>query len=175
MPKIVQKERVRTEKEPQEKGTPKGGKGKGQQAADGKNPGKGGPKGGCWNCGGNHYAQNCPKGKGKGGKAVPAYYMGTGSDEDWSTGSGEAVRPLSCIRQVPNFEHENQYGALDDTEEINDATVKDVLLADWIEEALQKHKERENKGAGRDASRTRGKKVREAEMTERADVKIPKG
>ena len=27
---------------------------------------KGGPKGGCWKCGGAHYASNCPKGKGKG-------------------------------------------------------------------------------------------------------------
>ena len=26
---------------------------------------KGGPKGGCWQCGGAHYAQHCPKGKGK--------------------------------------------------------------------------------------------------------------
>ena len=37
---------------------------------DGANAlGKGGPKGGCWTCGGPHYSAQCPhKGNGKGGQ-----------------------------------------------------------------------------------------------------------
>ena len=42
------------------KGEEKGGKGKGEK---GKGKGKG-PKGGCFHCGGPHYARECPK-KGK--------------------------------------------------------------------------------------------------------------
>ena len=39
----------------------------GWDPGDGANAlGKGGPKGGCWHCGGPHYSNQCPKGKGKG-------------------------------------------------------------------------------------------------------------
>ena len=45
----------------------KGGKGDGGKGGFGQGFGKGGPKGGCWVCGGAHYAENCPqKGAGKG-------------------------------------------------------------------------------------------------------------
>ena len=50
-----------------------------------KGGGKGGPKGGCWHCGGPHWASECPnKGGGKGGGLK---YLGTleevKSDERW--------------------------------------------------------------------------------------------
>jgi hypothetical protein len=47
------------------------------QLGKGKSKGKGkGPKGGCFTCGGDHYASECPKGKGKGKgkKAEGGYY-----------------------------------------------------------------------------------------------------
>ena len=48
-------------------GKGKGKKGKGKKGKKGK--GKKGPKGGCYNCGGDHYASDCPK-AGKGGVKV---------------------------------------------------------------------------------------------------------
>ncbi|CAE6944869.1 dcl1 [Symbiodinium sp. CCMP2592] len=42
------------------------GKGKGKEkGGKGKKGGKGGPPGGCYNCGGRHFVRDCPKGKGK--------------------------------------------------------------------------------------------------------------
>ena len=68
------------------KGAPKG-KGKGKEGKGGKGEEKGakgkgkGPKGGCFHCGGPHYARNCPK-KGKGnGKSYPTY--GLHAEENW--------------------------------------------------------------------------------------------
>ena len=45
------------------------GKSKGSEGGGGKGKGKKGPKGGCYNCGGDHYASDCPK-TGKGGVKV---------------------------------------------------------------------------------------------------------
>ena len=58
------------------KGKPAGDKGKGKGPESSKGKGKG-PVGGCWHCGGAHYASDCPraggwgtKGGGKGGKVM---------------------------------------------------------------------------------------------------------
>ena len=64
--------------------------------------GKAGPKGGCWQCGGNHYASNCPKGKGK-GKGVPTYSVHTPWDGEWEEewGAGDSIPSLGCLQVVP--------------------------------------------------------------------------
>ena len=61
----------------QEKGGAKG-KGDGKTGKGGKTGGGKGPKGGCWHCGGDHYASKCPKGA---GRAVPTYAMSS-ADSD---------------------------------------------------------------------------------------------
>ena len=75
--------------------TPKG-KGKGTDSAKGGGKGKGkkGPLyGGCWTCGGDHFAAECPsKGKGKGGKGLNSV------EEEWTGASN--VRSLSHLREV---------------------------------------------------------------------------
>ena len=64
------------------KGRGKGVQGKG--SAKGKGKGKG-PKGGCHECGGEHYARDCPvraqrKGKGKGWESIPPRLLSTERD-----------------------------------------------------------------------------------------------
>ena len=51
----------------------------------GKGNTKGGPKGGCWVCGGNHYSSECPRMKGRGGKGI------NGVDGQEETSKDESV------------------------------------------------------------------------------------
>ena len=83
-------------------------KGKGKDNGKGgsdKGKGKGGGKsgGGCFTCGGNHFARECPKGGGKGGKGkgITCYKCG-----------GQGHRAAQCptvIRAVENEEAEYEY------------------------------------------------------------------
>ena len=66
----------------------------------GKGGGTSSPKGGCFNCGGAHYAANCPKGRNKGGKGVPTYSMNS-SDCEWGS-SAESIPMLGRLSEVPN-------------------------------------------------------------------------
>ena len=74
------------------------GKGKDQPKGGSKGKGKRGPLyGGCWNCGGSHFAAECPvKGGGKGAKGLNAV-------EDWYStewSSAPSVRALSYFSEV---------------------------------------------------------------------------
>ena len=69
--------------------------------------GKGGPKEGCWTCGGNHYQSDCPqssqKGKGKGrSKGKGLGWLGEWQQEeeqqDWHEDG--ALKYLSSLRAV---------------------------------------------------------------------------
>ena len=55
------------------------GKGKGAKTGKGVTKGKGaGPKGGCWNCGGDHYSDSCPNtGKGSINALGQAFNLGS--------------------------------------------------------------------------------------------------
>ena len=83
----------------------KGGKGT-------KGKGKRGPAYGCWNCGGDHYAVDCPtKGKGKGSKGL--YTI----DEDWDNyeAQGPAIKALGRFTSVPTCESSRgEIGSVDD-------------------------------------------------------------
>ena len=71
------------------------GKGKGQfHELSGKSGGKGK---GCFNCGGNHFARECPKGNGK-GKGVVCYTCG-----------GQGHRAAQCPTTIRAVEQEDEY------------------------------------------------------------------
>ena len=75
------------------------GKGKDQAKGGSKGKGKRGPMyGGCWTCGGSHFAAECTaKGGGKGAKGLNAV------EEDWYTADcngAPSVRTLSCLKEV---------------------------------------------------------------------------
>ena len=84
-------------------GTAKG-KGKDQGKGKGKGVsyefgGKGGAKGkGCFNCGGNHFARECPKGVGKGGKGKGVTCFNCG---------GRGHRVAQCPSSVAAVEHDD--------------------------------------------------------------------
>ena len=81
------------------------GKGKGLAKGDGKKgKGKGkGPQTGCWNCGGAHYASDCPTGKSKGkGKASPTYGL-VEEEYDWDWTPPESASPVSEVRQLSSL------------------------------------------------------------------------
>lgn len=81
------------------------GKGKGKSEKGGKNKGKGGSGnggnfGGCYTCGGPHYASECPKGKGKGGgKKGGKKGKGQGNGKaSWSNGKGtKNQHPINSV------------------------------------------------------------------------------
>ena len=98
------------------KGNPKGwieswGKGKGKDAfgaTKGKGQGKAPRYGGCYNCGGAHFASDCPdkgKGKGKQGKSFRSLEESDPNSSWWNLGV------LSCIKEChtcsAHIKHEN--------------------------------------------------------------------
>ena len=90
----------------------------------GKGGGKGGkgPIGGCWVCGGRHYASACPKGGGK-GKGKLSWVGGDQESEWWGSGESEdGSKYLSSLVSIPT---KNRWSVLEraDTEEKEDATV----------------------------------------------------
>ena len=80
------------------------GKGKGAVSGKGGPKGKRGPMfGGCWNCGGDHFAAECPNQKGKGKGIKGLYYM----EEQWDAQSAEGnydVKTLSCLKVIAHDE-----------------------------------------------------------------------
>lgn len=100
---------------PSQKGKGKGAKGKGNntnQQRGGKNGGKDAgkgksraPAGGCWTCGGPHFADACPKGT---GKAMGKGFKGAYNLEQWPT-AGE-------VRQLCQLTTSNRFAALAERE-----------------------------------------------------------
>ena len=104
------------------KGGPKGGKGEapkggksGMGLKGGPKGGKKGPAGGCWTCGGQHFASECPThgGKsGKGGKGGKGFNL---VEQWWPEPS---VRPLCALRSTrPTLNVANRFAALSSDEE----------------------------------------------------------
>ena len=119
---VPAQKRRRTEEEgeePAEEESENPGKG---PAIPSKGKGKGSPKTGCFNCGGNHYASQCPmKGKDKGGKAAKgkggkewftqsrwnSYYPGP-SPQTWSSwypyggkAKGKGKKGVRAVNEYP--------------------------------------------------------------------------
>ena len=96
------------------------GKGKGVYSEVGV---KGGGKGkGCFNCGGNHFARECPKGGGKGGKGkgVTCYTCG-----------GQGHRAAQCPTAIRAVEHEEAY----EDHEDGDGKIDNVRLISEVTRA----------------------------------------
>ena len=136
------------------KGGPKGGKG--ESGKGGKGPkgsakgGKRGPAGGCWTCGGQHFASECPGvsavygGKGgKGGKGVNAI-------EQWQGWWPEAsVRPLCTLRVATPTRRAvkiaNRFEALQEEEmmEIEEDKPHAPISADFVQTALKRQPQKQ--------------------------------
>ena len=76
-------------------GGAKGGTGKGKGAAPAPTRKGGGKAKGCFNCGGNHFARECPKGNSKGAKGVTCFTCG-----------GRGHRAAQCPSHVSAVEQE---------------------------------------------------------------------
>ena len=131
------------------KGSEQMGKG-GQKGAKGSKGGqKGGKKGpmygGCWTCGGPHFASECPSlGKGKGsGKGFNAVAQPM---EQWPTLAEQQVRPLCSFRiaKVP-IAVQNKYALLEDSDnddEGDEEAPTAPRLADYV---MEKRSQRQRK------------------------------
>ena len=164
------------------KGMGKGADGKGgfkgqEKGGYAKGKGKGGPKGGCWICGQNHYASNCPSGPGKGGGGglhqmhygpVPGV-DGQGWQEDWSEvppgSTGGSIGRLSGLREIATTTinakpFTGRFQALMEEDEEKPKTAEPPVprgIQMSGEDLMEKAKARVSQGAARRERRHQGK------------------
>ena len=159
------------------KGDGKGGQAKGQ--------GKGGPKGGCWHCGGPHFASNCPKGGGKGWSGKGKGKL-NGMDvvneqaEDWHPGSDGwstpgSVRRLATLRTAQQKKKQNNFGyfgvlAEAEEEELTDPTgdgraghMPDMCVAQTVSKGNEAANRRPSNTMTEDSCAGRGPESRTAQ------------